>query len=250
MILRSLTKHVKDQNWFAVGLDFFIVVVGVFIGLQVQQWATERDTRQQEAVYIERLHDETVLLINQRKDNFEKRIVNRDALLSAHRKLFGDDKQFDFLPDECDALSKISIMTDLTTDLPTLTELLSAGQLNTIRSTELRASLIGMLQSTTRAKDALEGINRGVVILQQKYPELISIRLDMVRLSNDGYRFIAECKVQEMRKSVSFLNDFVEGHVRYGSYVEGAVTLGSEGLSDLHAVLDIKLSIIHEETTP
>lgn len=31
MLLRSLTKHVKAQNWFAVGLDFLIVVVGVFI---------------------------------------------------------------------------------------------------------------------------------------------------------------------------------------------------------------------------
>jgi hypothetical protein len=38
MILRSLTKHVKDQNWFAVGLDFAIVVIGVFIGIQVANW--------------------------------------------------------------------------------------------------------------------------------------------------------------------------------------------------------------------
>lgn len=38
MILRSLNKHVKDQNWFAVGLDFLIVVFGVFIGLQVGNW--------------------------------------------------------------------------------------------------------------------------------------------------------------------------------------------------------------------
>ena len=29
MILRSITKHVRDQNWFAVGIDFLIVVVGV-----------------------------------------------------------------------------------------------------------------------------------------------------------------------------------------------------------------------------
>lgn len=29
MILRSITKHVKDQNWFTVGLDFFIVVAGI-----------------------------------------------------------------------------------------------------------------------------------------------------------------------------------------------------------------------------
>jgi hypothetical protein len=38
MILRRITKHAKDQNWFAVALDFFIVVVGVFIGIQVSNW--------------------------------------------------------------------------------------------------------------------------------------------------------------------------------------------------------------------
>jgi len=38
MILRRITEHVKDQNWFAVGIDFFIVVVGVFIGIQVSNW--------------------------------------------------------------------------------------------------------------------------------------------------------------------------------------------------------------------
>ncbi|HMB39204.1 MAG TPA: hypothetical protein VKO85_09000 [Wenzhouxiangellaceae bacterium] len=35
-------KHVRDQNWFAVSLDFLIVVVGVFIGIQVANWNEER----------------------------------------------------------------------------------------------------------------------------------------------------------------------------------------------------------------
>jgi len=26
MLLRRITQHVKDQNWFAVAIDFFIVV--------------------------------------------------------------------------------------------------------------------------------------------------------------------------------------------------------------------------------
>ena len=42
MLLRSLTKHVKDQNWFAVVLDFLIVVAGVYIGIQVANWNGER----------------------------------------------------------------------------------------------------------------------------------------------------------------------------------------------------------------
>ena len=46
MLLRRITKHVKDQNWFAVGIDFCIVVIGVFIGIQVANW---NDVRQQRA---------------------------------------------------------------------------------------------------------------------------------------------------------------------------------------------------------
>ena len=42
MILRRFIRHVQDQNWFAVALDFVIVVFGVFMGFQVQQWNQER----------------------------------------------------------------------------------------------------------------------------------------------------------------------------------------------------------------
>ena len=42
MLLRSLTKHVTDQNWFAVFIDFFIVVVGILIAFQITNWSAER----------------------------------------------------------------------------------------------------------------------------------------------------------------------------------------------------------------
>ena len=58
MLLRRITKHVKDQNWFAVAIDFFIVVVGVFIGLQVSNWNDARQERNNEAEYIQRLDAE------------------------------------------------------------------------------------------------------------------------------------------------------------------------------------------------
>lgn len=49
MLLRRITEHVKAQNWTAVVLDFVIVVVGVFIGLQVNNWNEARlDERREE----------------------------------------------------------------------------------------------------------------------------------------------------------------------------------------------------------
>lgn len=45
MILRRLTEHVKNQNWFAVALDFVIVVIGVGVALMGQQWLSDRQQR-------------------------------------------------------------------------------------------------------------------------------------------------------------------------------------------------------------
>lgn len=42
MILRRITEHVREQNWFAVGLDFSIVVVGIWVALMVGQWSDKQ----------------------------------------------------------------------------------------------------------------------------------------------------------------------------------------------------------------
>lgn len=58
MILRRITQHVKDQNWTAVSLDFFIVVVGVFMGIQLGNWNDARGDRAAERFILERLETE------------------------------------------------------------------------------------------------------------------------------------------------------------------------------------------------
>ena len=55
MILRRVAEHAKTQNWFAVTLDFFIVVMGVFIGIEVANWNQARQDRQEERRYYGQL---------------------------------------------------------------------------------------------------------------------------------------------------------------------------------------------------
>ncbi len=52
MILRRITEHVKAQNWTAVALDFVIVVVGVFIGIQVSNWNAQNADRRVAEKYL------------------------------------------------------------------------------------------------------------------------------------------------------------------------------------------------------
>lgn len=58
MILRRLSKHVKNENWFAVSLDFVIVVLGVLLGLQAQQWLGTRNAAKDYKAAMSRLNVE------------------------------------------------------------------------------------------------------------------------------------------------------------------------------------------------
>ena len=60
MIFRRIKAHVEKENWFAVGIDFFIVVIGVFIGIQVANWNEEQGRKAQEHSYLVLVHEEQV----------------------------------------------------------------------------------------------------------------------------------------------------------------------------------------------
>ena len=53
MILRRVIRHVRNQEWTASGIDFVIVVVGVFVGLQVSNWNEAQADRSREATYLQ-----------------------------------------------------------------------------------------------------------------------------------------------------------------------------------------------------
>jgi hypothetical protein len=69
MLLRRITGHVKEQNWFAVAIDLAIVVFGVFIGIQVSNWNEARS-----------LHARESELLAELKRELEAEVETTDAL--------------------------------------------------------------------------------------------------------------------------------------------------------------------------
>ena len=246
MLLRSLNQHIKNQNWFAVGLDFLIVVVGVYIGLQVQQWTNDREREQREAKYLERLHEEVLRTSELREKNVARRIKTLHDLGAAHAFLISEEESDGLMPSACLALVMVTVMTKVTADLPTVAELLSAGQLDTLGSSDVRSSVVRLIQVTDRGNDALDGITRGVTPLYRRYPDLIQIRGSADRVDSDFEYWGPGCNWAAMRENRSFLNSFVDLHLRYGGYV-GIIERESEELGRLHVNLDQALGIEHPD---
>jgi len=55
MILQRTAQAIKNQDWFVVAIEFFLVVAGVLVALQVDEWSEEQRDRSLEQGYLERL---------------------------------------------------------------------------------------------------------------------------------------------------------------------------------------------------
>jgi hypothetical protein len=58
MILRRLASALRRQDWVTVSVETMIVVLGVFLGLQVNNWNDARADRALEQEYLVRLYDD------------------------------------------------------------------------------------------------------------------------------------------------------------------------------------------------
>ena len=58
MILRRLTQSLREQNWTAIVVEFVLLVVGVFVGIQAGNWNQERELRNRMAASTARLRED------------------------------------------------------------------------------------------------------------------------------------------------------------------------------------------------
>jgi hypothetical protein len=58
MILRRVIEHFKKQEWTAIAIDFLIVVVGVFVGIQAANWNADQNNKRAARDYVVRIQEE------------------------------------------------------------------------------------------------------------------------------------------------------------------------------------------------
>ena len=55
MIMRRIARRLAQQDWFAVAIEFALIVAGVFVGIQVANWNDSRKDRALEGTYLARI---------------------------------------------------------------------------------------------------------------------------------------------------------------------------------------------------
>ncbi len=141
MILRRVIEHVREQNWTAIAIDFVIVVVGVFVGIQVANWNEARLETQRAQGFLQRLSgdlDQELIEIDRRIAYVGRSIEYGEAALAwAEDGTLAQGSAWQTVLAFFQA-SRILPYTPVDT---TYQEMSSAGRLGLVRDAGLRASL-------------------------------------------------------------------------------------------------------------
>jgi hypothetical protein len=84
-MLRRLSTHVRDQNWFAVAIDFVVVVVGIFMAFQLERWYETQRLQAQGADHLQSLLED----FQESGDNLDTIIDNYATHQAAAGELIG-----------------------------------------------------------------------------------------------------------------------------------------------------------------
>ena len=97
MLFRRIKAHIEKENWFAVFIDFLIVVVGVFIGIQVANWNVEKQQQESVESYLKSIarnieSDLTALKITRKKREIAENLSFRKLLFISGKTSFTRDE--------------------------------------------------------------------------------------------------------------------------------------------------------------
>ena len=150
MQLLRIGKHLKEQNWFAVWLELFIVFLAVFIGLQADNWNQDRIAKETATTYYLRLIED---LRAEESTRLTRISYYRQVLMHGKKALLLLEQPKNELGQEF--LIDVYQSTQLWNYSPqraTYDELLSIGIANAIPDPEIRRLLANLYNGLDNSK--------------------------------------------------------------------------------------------------
>lgn len=245
MILRRLASAIRHQNWSQIIIEILIVVIGIFLGLQLQAAYEERQERAQEQAYLERMHAELVNVEDAFEDYRGQYVMytNRFSELLEAISISVNDIELD--ENHCRTIANSHIYIETAISLPTMTELISSGRLSTVSDQGLREAIANYLIEDDRGDQVLTGFYSDRLELSSKYRELIAYDFGGDYNSFQGTVDFT-CDFQAMRNSRPFKNDLLMNARRMRAFNSGEIN-EVEMIFSIHDQVDLILGITHEK---
>ena len=159
MILQRMSTALRRQDWTTVVLELLIVVVGIYFGLQANDWNQARQDRELERQYLERLHADLVADADQLRFSSElavRRMGQAELLMvGVEDPEVVLEKPIEFI----EAIEKVNWRSDRPISPNTYTELVETGNMTLLTSTDLRDGLAKYYAAADRWKEVIDRVS-------------------------------------------------------------------------------------------
>ena len=122
MILRRIAAAVRRQDWFTVLIEIGIVVIGLLIGLQINNWNEARANRAKEAAFVKRLATDVDRTREQLAGFLADREERLQAIARVENSYFGDGEIDQLSELECTRFASMHIITHPPVAVPSITK--------------------------------------------------------------------------------------------------------------------------------
>jgi hypothetical protein len=145
-LFRNIRSKLLQENrisryfLYAIG-EIFLVVIGILIALQINNWNEERIVRNEESVYLQRLLDEMVLDSTRLESTIRLSQFKLDASYFILNELEKVNRSNIDTLELVIGTFRIAINITSPPDLTTYEELISTGKLNIIRNKEIKSKI-------------------------------------------------------------------------------------------------------------
>lgn len=173
MILRRIAEGIKNQDWFVVLIEIFIVVIGIYVGLQVDDWNKARQDREDEKAFIIQFHDDLLLSEALASRVQDRRLTLFVDLVSAAEAVFDRPERKSLTEAECMAVGNARFVNIVISVFPSLTDLLNSGRLRILRNETLRLAIVELQQKANALRDIVPLFTAVRIDLPNKFPDLV-----------------------------------------------------------------------------
>jgi hypothetical protein len=200
VIIRRLAGALREQNWFTVVLEVMIVVVGIFIGLQVDGWNEVRKKQQNIEAQLLRIADDAAVLLVETDRlivGFDNRIARAQIALEV---LDGTPLTEANTPAFERALEESYQLNEVEIDLPGLDILMNTGDIDQVTDANARNALLAFTNEWRSRKTVIDHIRSLLDIVNRDIFRGISydiVGLDAER--DDGAEFKIRYDLDRLR---------------------------------------------------
>ena len=247
MILRRLSTAIREQDWFAVVIEFAIVVAGVLFAFQISEAASRQSERayardtmvrlERELSEIERVRGYTETFTEQRAD----------GVAAARPAIMGVESASSLTPEQCFALSRSHIIDRPADGVPTLEEVTQSGILASIDNDELRLAIMRFASKRDAVREWVHQKSPELDDLAELYPDMVWYELVASPEDDDDWDRKAVCDLDTMRASRAFQAHMMGNYSILRDTKSFVFDFMDEAFVELHGAIDAELGITHDE---